>query len=510
MMDIPHEQIRQTEDRSWTMRLLDEIAHGHLEDFDNLIETLSQLDDYRAEPRLRELLLSKHTPGAVRQAASDVLFRVTAFDTAEERARWWQSGDEVLMRHSIRMAERSEKDLILKIGAQLHHPFFLDVVRKLDFWEEPHYQNILIRALTHELPEVRQAAASGLKWEQPAAAELPLLALASDTNDDVAIAALDTLIWCAGCELLLGLEDLKKNGRDSVHDNYEITFDCMKNEFLYQVAPEWLDEGSTLPISRYLQSVRHLIQSEISARKNEVEDEKHNAQSGVQAVQEDSIKLMSAQEIIDDLSDADGEWNQKWRRYLNYKEWHLIDGNERKTLSEFLINHADPTVREVGCHASSAWLDEEALLYFMNDQSYTVRKIAAYGCEDLPPSVPVRKKLLGLLSDPETTNAFAQEVLQSYSHHSQQFSLDGFWCDLAVNDARPSVRTSAARKISENCALSLLKPVIALLSGPPVNDWGLHKTILMCLENHHIPTSAVSQLYSVDDLGLQETLARIY
>jgi len=62
--------------------------------------------------------------GDLRTAASDALYGCTTSDTPEQRIEWWQSGDKILMRHAVRMAEREETELIERMLVIPHMSFF--------------------------------------------------------------------------------------------------------------------------------------------------------------------------------------------------------------------------------------------------------------------------------------------------------------------------------------------------------------------------------------------------
>lgn len=109
---IPFEHIKETEDRSWSLKLVQEISEGKLEDIDQIVCALSWLDDHRAVTPLTELVEDEHRPVAIRDAASRAVATCNTLDTAQKRASWWASGDNVLMRHAVRMAERTEADLL--------------------------------------------------------------------------------------------------------------------------------------------------------------------------------------------------------------------------------------------------------------------------------------------------------------------------------------------------------------------------------------------------------------
>lgn len=56
-MSIPHEQIRDEGDRSWSLRLVAQLSATFDDDeLDEIVRTLQALDDYRTVPQLITLL----------------------------------------------------------------------------------------------------------------------------------------------------------------------------------------------------------------------------------------------------------------------------------------------------------------------------------------------------------------------------------------------------------------------------------------------------------------------
>ena len=184
MPTFDFERIRNDIDRSYTFALIDQIKHGYLDDLDEIIKTLEELGDPRSEDRLLSLILDGQLAESIRRAASDALGVCNTHDTIDERQLWWQSGDPILMRHAVRMAERTEEHLIESIATNPAHAFYEDAIYKLQSWEESRFQDLIIRALDHPQSSVRTTAAYGLLWEQPVKAERRLLEIASEEDDE--------------------------------------------------------------------------------------------------------------------------------------------------------------------------------------------------------------------------------------------------------------------------------------------------------------------------------------
>lgn len=112
-MNIPHEEIRDKEDRSWSFKLVRALEESRDEDeIEEIVMTLRALDDYRTVEPLTALVENLKSDKLVREGASDALYGCTTTESLETRQKWWSSEDEILKCHAIRKSERSDGDLI--------------------------------------------------------------------------------------------------------------------------------------------------------------------------------------------------------------------------------------------------------------------------------------------------------------------------------------------------------------------------------------------------------------
>jgi hypothetical protein len=508
---FPFEEICESEDRSWSTQLVEEIATGNLEELEEIVETLSALDDPRVVPILSSHLINLDKSDAVRQAASDALSGCTTWESAADRSAWWSSGYPILMRHAIRMAEREEKELVLLVARDPEHPFYVDAIKKLEFWEEPHFQELIISALHHKEAKVREVAAKALLWEQPVAAEGSLIKLASDPSDDVAGAALDTLCYCASKEILLALDDLRLNGREPIRDWYESTFQWVLKEFRYEVEKTVTDgDVSQTYFVKWVAPVRHLLvineveETEVSETKKS-QAEAADASCSVERRPED----LCVDSIIEDLSEATGKWFDKKQKY-EYRpdsHWSRIEGADRKRLSDFLRAHRDPFVRGLGCKASAVWQDSDAVLEYMHDPVSYIRKTATYHSRFLPTNDRIAHRLWDMLIYGGITCSFAIEALEGYLMHAHNIDRNKLLYDLVINDRRPSIRRTAVGEMERTDAGQYIGRLLPLLSEPPVNTWDLHLEVLRACRRASIALPSLDHLYPVDNLFLQIELA---
>jgi hypothetical protein len=123
---IPFDDIRRLQDRSWSIPLVEMIERGEVEDADEICQTIGVLEDPRLPARLLHLLEDFERPSEVRETAAEALKVCANVDTADQRQQWWQSGDFLLMRHAVRVAERTESGLLLQILTNQSSPFYVD------------------------------------------------------------------------------------------------------------------------------------------------------------------------------------------------------------------------------------------------------------------------------------------------------------------------------------------------------------------------------------------------
>jgi hypothetical protein len=497
--EIPFKEIKDTDDRSWSLRLVEELARGAEGDREKIIQTLSVLDDRRTEKPLLALVLDSRISEAVRMAASDSLFKMCTHETKEERARWWASSDPVVVRYALLKSEPAESSHVTPIAADPSHSLYHEAIRTMEFWEPPEFQALIIKALDHQNPLVRETAARCLLWEQPVSAESRLLELARDTNEEVAIAALDTLIYCSSLELLRELDNLRRGGPEGLRDCYENTFDNVQKEFLWALPGSETGPGEKAYILQYLKPIRHLL------RKKRQESSRKTAQpSNNESVPEKAE--VTAQSIIDDLSEVDGMWFQKRYRYYGVA-WTSFNVHDRQSLKRFFEHHSDAMVRELGSKAYAAWQDNDAILSSLHDGDFGVLKTTAYHSRFLKTNPFIAKRLKELIVNVNVMNTFAQEALESYIHHANNTTTYDWLLELAQRDSRPSIRYTAVHQLNLLETKDRMKELIPVLDEPPVNTWSVHCEILSGCERTWVSRSRVDYLKSIDNLYLQTELA---
>ena len=136
------------------------------------------------------------------------------------------------MAHALLVMGRSEADILANVAADDRHPLQAWALAGMLFeFDEAEFQPVKIRALDHPDPDVREAAADVLMWDEPVAAEGPLLAAASDSSAAVATAAVDTLRYYRSRRVLRALAALSDTADEQVRSKARESFEDIRGHF---------------------------------------------------------------------------------------------------------------------------------------------------------------------------------------------------------------------------------------------------------------------------------------
>jgi len=499
-MPIPHLILRDREDRSWTFRLLEHLAAPELPDAEReaIAGSLTCLEDPRAVAPLLALLLDPARPTGVREAAGMVLRGNGSPSPGPLLRAWWQGDDAVLKRHALLSMGRAEADLLLPVLTDPSHPLHLQAIVTAELgFDEPRFQAPRIAALDHPDPRVRRAAADALVWNEPCAAEEPLLRCAKDADVGVAIAAVKTLEHYPSRRVMLGLAALVNDARPAVVAEAAPALETLRQRALTALIRASSSERATLcawmdPVWSMLAfTSEDLVPSPPSApmRPSKLDGR------------------LRAAEVKALFSDPDGPWaDRKSLAFtLDPTAFSLAD---REVLKPFLLAHPDPWVRERAAHWLAAWGDHATLLKLArDDESFGVRKSAVYGLGLVFPMPAVATFAWAHLHAPGTTSTHADETLRAYVAHAPIEEAIPRLLALAQADPRETVRTCA---IEELCALDAraeIARLLPLLEQPPVVTWAVHLALLDAVTKLELPLPALEELRLVDNLDVQSALS---
>ncbi|MRG93923.1 HEAT repeat domain-containing protein [Polyangium spumosum] len=495
---FPHEKIRDDEDRSYTFALLACLADPETPEDERheLADTLHRLDDPRAEARLIELLQDRSAPPAVREAASSVL-RWAGAENRFHLARMLRDGDLILQRYAVLGMDHRHADLIEPIARDPDHPLHREAIRAM-IWacEEPRFQALKIAALSHPNPIVRETAADVLLWDEPVAAEEPLLAALDDVVEDVAVSAANTLQYYPTRRTLARLAELSsREGKLGEQAGY--SFEQIRGQFRGDLQnAEGAEREALLAWMQPVWSILAFTDDEIRyeppesfVRTNPVQD------------------IVTADQLLESLGGPDGPWAEKKRR-LQQADPAAFSPADIERLVPFFVTHPDPDVRADGARLLGAWNRHDALIALLDDVRFYVSKTAMYYLGKTTPSPLVAARVLRHLLDPGVTSTHAYETLDTYVVHAPAEEAIPRLAELAM-DRREAIRLDAINTLTKLGAVREIEPLLALLEAPPLMTWSVHVALLEACRDLGLAPRGLDALRAVDNLDLQRAIARI-
>lgn len=504
--NIPYREIRETENRSWSFKLLTHLTESTTDDdTDQAVETLTILDDHRLMPVLTRIMEDRGAEVHLRSLASEILAGSTTWETPHERRHWWASGDDILMRHVVISAERSETDLIERIVNDASHPYHADAIEKLGIrFEEPRFQILKINAMSHSRADVRAAAARAILWDQPVAAQTGLLRLAKEDNDLVAQEALHALAYYESQLVLQSLFDLAKTGPIQRRELYTKALGYVRQEFIYALE---MAEATGPDAERIFKSWLTPVWDILHFSEDKAAEDAGSETAGSPTTKEAKTRR-TLNEIIARFDDADGLWADR-RSFVSTMDLGAWSRNEQLRFIKFVTDHSDWSVREVCCKALAELNAGDALLQLLYDPVFCVRKNAAYYIRETTRDERIATRLWDMLVNEHIGSAHAQEVLESYVVHSVASNLDDQLYELASRDLRESVRITAIRALSERESRNQVRALVSILSSEPLITWSAHRVLLEACFDLGIAVTQARELCEVDDLSLQGALAEM-
>lgn len=478
------EGIGERADRSRTFELIRMLADPTVGEVDRerIVYALGRLGDPRAVVPLGEIGRDLGRPVAVRRAALGALADSAMGPEGAELRGWWGSGDDVVRGYVLRQCLRSESDLVEPVASDPGHPLHRDALSGIGIgFEEPHWQRYKIAGLGHPDPAVRRTAAYGLGWDEPVAAESALHAAATDTDADVACAAIDSLRYYLSRATLRLLHGIAQ-GDDERAEAARVSEAEVVFEFEHQRSG----------IGRWLVPVMDLLGPPEPAATSPAKRPR---------LLRPQASTPSMSEIVAVYSDPDGEWAPKLAALRNY-DWDQVPAADRSGLAAFFSGHPDPEVRGWCCSVLQTWHEADALVALAHDPELGVRKSAVYNLRFVPRSAEIAALTWNLVASGQVAGTHGYEALATCAAHTPPGELDDRLIDLARNDLRENIRLEAVSLLEGR-----IEPLLPLLAEPPLVTWGVHVRLLDACGGVR-PTS-VDALYGVDNLHVAAALATI-
>ena len=492
---IPHEQIRETQDRSWTQPLLERLVAPGLEseELDEIARTLARLADPRAEASLLAVVEDPARPQATREAAAEALSETAWRPDGARLRRWWAEGDDWLRARALLEAGSAEADLVVPVAADPDHPLHRYAIRSMAFeFDAPAHQSLKVRALSHPDPGVRIAAADALVWDEPLIALEPLLQAAADPVPEVAIAALETLVYYPSRRCLLALAALRSRVEGPVLARLDETLDQLVGDLMR--ALEWWCSPPAKPRLRaWMAPVAHLLPPE---------EEPERAPPAPPRVAPPEPERRAA-ELIADYAGLDGPWAERIERFPR-----RMSAPELALATPFLLGHPDADLRQRSCVLFEAGDAHDALLRLARDPVFQVRKAAVYHLGGCTPAPEAEQFLWSHLQEPGTESMHAQETLVAWVAHAPRALALERLPRLAREDPREQVRYRAVGALDRLEARAEIEALLPILAEPPAITWAVHVALLDACRRLDL-RAPVQGLGEVDDLHVALALAEL-
>ena len=498
--DAELERIIADQDRSATFALLDSLANADVTGDERacVVHALASLADPRSVNRLVATAENPTIDIEVRRSALAALANSGLCPATRTLRQWWTSGDVELQKQALVEADRTEADIIGPIARDPTHSLHEQAIRGLEVgFEEPDWQDCKIRALSHRSVAVRRAAANTLLWDEPIVAESGLHGAAADNDDEVAVAAMETLEYYFSRATLARLHSISESGHSARQSAARQSLDRVRDEFLWTLLAAAPQPEVHAQLRDWMSPVWALLNFSDEELRPEPPTERTTAPAGTAAT-----LPPSAADLVASLSDLDGPWEPKLAALRLY-DWAALPTQHRPELAQFLVDHPDPAVRAAASRALATWEATERLMQLAHDPSALVRKSAVYHLREVPHSAEVAELTWNLIASGELASIRGYEALRTYAEHAGKDESTDRLIHLARSDQRESIRYEAV------CLLDIAEvaAVLPLLTEPPLITWSVHSMLLaICTKNGVTPPS-LNHLRDVDNLQIADSLA---
>jgi HEAT repeat protein len=528
--DAEADRIRVTLDRSRTPELLEFLLNEETdaETATTVERVIRCLEDVRVVPTLLRLIEALDAPSVLRERALSVLIDASVYVAdLHTRRRWYAGGDVVQIELALACSDRRDAANIVAVLESPNHPLRIAATVALAFgFEEPEWQQRKIALLSDADPAVRAAAASALLWNEPITAEPALLRAVSDSDDDVACDALDTLRYYQSTAVFDALLRVRVESGSlrrfdmatrSLDDLVESAVDglngmCADNVYAAQFRER---------LAAYEEQRREANETVGYHPTPNPTPEQESPTAGALAQQLSSVRATltgtNDPETFDDLQatleDFGGEWEAK---YTLLREFDVTRASpkEQMSLTNIICAHSDPMVRSIGSDVLAKFGRVSDLVALLADPIPHVAKSARYALRHVEPNADVAELVIRPVLNGEIAGTQASEAIETWTRHHRALVGDAVIGELVAlaEDERESVRLSAIEEL-----VAIDAPVgaqmIPYLKAKPLVTWAVHTTIIsgrrhLGLSDTHV-REATSQWQNIDNLWLQIALSEL-
>jgi len=504
---IPYADIIEAADRRWTARLLERLASPDVpgSELEDLVGALQAMSDPRSVSPLEATLTDLGRPARIREAAGSILGGMqylTPDVPAEKLRRWWAEGDTILRRHALSCMDRVDcPDIVLRVAADTSHEFHAEAIgRMLFFFDRPEDQKIKLAALSHPDAGVREAVATVLLWDEPVAAEVPLLTATRDPVPEVAAEAANTLEYYPSLRVIHCLHELLGHADKKVREEARDSYQAICCELLYHLRDQ--DPHVSGQVRRWLRPAWDLLAFT-------AEELQPGEDEGTATRPEKPDERMPVADLLAMLADPgtsprllnDRLWSDCWRAYGEY---------DRRRLRPVFLMHPDPLVRERAAWIFAAWEDAGGLLTLIRDPDLGVRKVTMYNLGQLPPMAGMASLAWDYLHQPGVLGCHATETLDTFVKHTDRpDAVRRLGWIASDHGRREELRVAAVHHLARLGATDEVGQLAGLLLEPPEVTWALHLALLEAITDLGLPRPDLGHLREVDNLHVQAAVARI-
>ncbi len=487
-------------DRSRSFALLDRFLENHPKTKrEPLDRALIAVADPRLVAPLHKVLEDRTAPPGLRRRAARILSACSVVDERQNQLlTWWNSEDSVLRRYALSSMGSKCPKVVLKV-ADSGYPLKAEALEQMRFlYEMPEHQQIKIRALKHCAPKVRLSAISALLWDEPLAAEAPLVEALQDSSDEVAVAAAGVLKYFPSKRVARALARRARSGPASVQTVAKRSLDELLQEFAQALTAG--HSSQKLRVRRWLEPVWSLFDFEAYAPKPWTT-------TPILTVQTTIAEPLSPHRFLHILDDPDASC-AALRRAFAQTDFSAFSSQERTALQSRLIRHVDPLVRERATDALAAWGAQHALLKMLDDPDRSVRKSAMYHLGRCPKTPRIAQVVWSMIEAGLCAGVHAVEALSAYVQHAdQQSGSVPRLLGLAEDEGRAeSLRTAAVRALCSLQAKEAVRSLAYILEREPGVTWALHIALLESFALFRLRPPRIEALQEADHLHLQRAL----
>jgi hypothetical protein len=471
---MDHERIRRELDRSATSDLVGQLLTDDPDaaEREQIERTLIALDDVRAVVPLHAAGENSTTSPIVRLSALQVLTSMLGATVLPIR-EWWTGHDPVLRFAAASVLPHREfSDLVRPVLDQPGHPMLARVLASMDIgFEEGHWQEAKVRALTNASATVRAAAATSLLWDEPLCAHDALVVAANDLDVDVAVEAVSTLMYYPTTTVVATLSALSESPNEWLASSAETACARVLSDVADAVA---VAPGS--PVMRRWSTLLRQHDFAIDAA----------PEFGASSLVASSTPLVFSwtTEFERQLADPNGPWEDRFAALRNLDP-NSVPSGDRGRVAEVLAHHPDPEVRSFAAKHLPVWSGgADALLRMLDDPMTTVAKSAMFALHDVETDSPlvstIRERAWDAVADGTRVSTRASEALRTFVRHGDAHDPDDVTRRLVGlgDDPRESVRSAALEQLVVRNCESELRSSMTQLGEPPDITWAIHGTLL--------------------------------